>query len=400
MFTPETFGGHARYTWELMCALRACAPRSELNLSLVTSVHLDAEFREADYTIYEVLPPLYEGPFRSRLHWAASRVAHYARRDAVLFRFLRDLGDVDLVHFQEPPLFKSSYYSRLRRLGVHPLFTVHNLLPHRNRVPGTGWLTTRLSTMAWRRCSALFVHSDGLRQQLLNQIGDGAPPIVAVPHGVWRVPPASQPTVEDRLRRKQLLVFGALRRNKGIDLTLDALKQVPGARLTIAGEFESPALRDEILIRLRDKTLPVRLIERFVPEDEAAKLFAESSLAVLSYTNFHAQSGVLYLALSHGVPVVVTDVGALGEFVRKEQVGTVSPPHDAAALAQAIVRALEPRTYETCRQNCLRLSMSNSWKEAAERTLRCYQDVLRAEPVGSGAPRLQRQDSATERSPI
>src|SRR6516225_4063243 len=80
MFTPETYGGHARYTWELMCALRASAPRSELNLSLVTSTNLEREFREADYTIYEVLPPLHEGPFSNRLHWAGSRVAHYSRR--------------------------------------------------------------------------------------------------------------------------------------------------------------------------------------------------------------------------------------------------------------------------------------------------------------------------------
>jgi glycosyltransferase involved in cell wall biosynthesis len=400
MFTPESYGGHARYTWELMCALRASAPRSELNLSLVTSTNLEREFREADYAIYEVLPPLHEGPFPNRLHWAASRVAHYSRRDATLLRFLRDLGDVDVVHYQEPPLFASYYYSRLRRLGMHPLFTVHNLLPHRDVVAGTGWLTKRLSTLAWRRCSALFVHSDALGQQLLKRIGRGAPPIVTVPHGVWRVPPASPTTSEDRLRRKQLLLFGALRRNKGIDLMLDALEHVPGARLTIAGEFESSALRDEVLSRLRDKTLPVRLIDRFIPEDEAAKLFAESSLAVLSYTNFHAQSGVLHLALSHGVPAVVTDVGALGEFVRREQVGTVSPPHDASALAQAILRALEPATYETSRQNCLRLSASLSWKEAAERTLRCYQDVLRAKAVGSGSPRLQRQPGATERTPI
>jgi glycosyltransferase involved in cell wall biosynthesis len=165
------------------------------------------------------------------------------------------------------------------------------------------------------------------------------------------------------------------------------LEHVPGAQLTIAGAFESSALRDEILARLRDKTLPVRLIDRFVPEDEVAKLFAEASLAVLPYTNFHAQSGVLHLALSHGVPVVVTDVGALGEFVRQEQVGTVCPERHATAFAQAIIRTLEPSTYEASRQNCVRLSASLSWKDAAERTLRCYEDVVRAETFRSaGAP--------------
>src|SRR5215472_840021 len=201
MVTPETYGGHARYTWELMCALRASAPRSEFNLSLVTSRNLEREFRDADYTIYEVLRPLYQGAFPSSLHWAASRFAHYRQQDLVLFRFLRDLGDVDVVHFQEEPLFAPYYYARLRRLGMHPLYTVHNLLPHRDKVPGTGWFTKWISTAAWRRCSSLFVHSDGLRQQLLERLGGGAPPIVTIPHGLWRVPRATQPSSEDRPQR-------------------------------------------------------------------------------------------------------------------------------------------------------------------------------------------------------
>jgi glycosyltransferase involved in cell wall biosynthesis len=377
MFTPETWGGHARYTWELMCALRAAAPPSELRLSLVTSRNLDREFREAEYTIYEVLPPLYPGPFPSSLHWAISRLLHYRLRDAMLLRFIRDLGDVDIVHYQEPPLL-AYHYSRLRRLGIDPVFTVHNLLPHSNN----GLFKQRLTTAGWRRCSALFVHSDGLRDQLLERMGSSGPPIVSVPHGPWRVPSRSQSTSEDRPHRKQLLLFGTLRRNKGIDLMLDALKHVPGAQLTIAGQFETSTLRDEVLARLQDKTLAVRLIDRFVSEEETAKLFAEATLAVLPYTNFHAQSGVLHLALSHGVPVVVTDVGALGEFVRKERVGIVSPPNDAMAFAEAIRRALEPVTHQDLREACVRHSASHSWKEAAQRTLRCYQDV-----IGSRSPR-------------
>jgi len=205
--------------------------------------------------------------------------------------------------------------------------------------------------------------------------------------GPWRVPLRSQSTSEDRLQRKQLLLFGTLRRNKGIDLMLDALKHVPGAQLTIAGEFETPALRDEILARLQDKALAVRLIDRIIPEDEVAKLFADAALAVLPYTNFHAQSGVLHVALAHGVPVVVTDVGALGELVRKEGVGIVSPPNDAMAFAQAIRRALEPGTYQDLRQACVRLSGSLSWKDAAQRTLRCYQDLIGSRSLRSaGAP--------------
>lgn len=383
VFTPETWGGHARYTWELMCALRAVAPRSELRLSLVTSTGLEREFRQAEYTIYEILPPLYEGPFPSSLHWAVSRLAHYRRQGAKLLRFIRDLGDVDLVHYQEPPLLPAYHLSRLRRLGAHPLFTVHNLLPHRFRVPGTKWLTERQLTATWRRYSALFVHSEGLRQQLLQRFGKRAPPIVTVPMGLWRVPPQSQSTSEERLQRKQLILFGTLRRNKGIHLMLDALKHLPGMQLTLAGEFETPVLRDEIRARLEDKSLAVQLIDRFIPEDEVARLFGEAALAVLPYTDFFAQSAVLHVALAYGVPAVVTDVGALGEFVRRERVGLVAPPNDAMAFAQAVLRSLERGTYQDLRQGCVRLAQSLSWTEAAQGTLRCYQDIVGATTLGS-----------------
>jgi hypothetical protein len=58
MVTPSASGGHARYTWELLTALRTAADRSELSLTLLTSVDLDAEFRTSAYEIADVLPAL------------------------------------------------------------------------------------------------------------------------------------------------------------------------------------------------------------------------------------------------------------------------------------------------------------------------------------------------------
>jgi DNA-binding transcriptional LysR family regulator len=58
MVTPSASGGHARYTSELMNALRDAAPPSELQLSLLTSTDLDPEFRAPRYEIAAVLPPL------------------------------------------------------------------------------------------------------------------------------------------------------------------------------------------------------------------------------------------------------------------------------------------------------------------------------------------------------
>jgi glycosyltransferase involved in cell wall biosynthesis len=360
-----------------MCALRNAVPDSDLRLSLVTSTNLDEEFRDATYTIRDVLPPLRsKDTFATPLHWALSRLAHYRRRDAVLLRLLAESGDVDIVHYQEPPLVAPIHYAQLCRLGIRPVVTVHNLLPHRNLVPGTGWFTDRMSTAGWRRSSALFVHSDGLRNQLLHRLGSSPPPIVTVPHGLWRVPSHSRAATRDRLQAKHLLLFGVLRRNKGIGLILDALSHLPGIQLTLAGEFEEASLRNEIVARLNKESLPVRVIDRFIPEAEVASLFGQATLAVLPYTDFHAQSGVVHLAASYGVPSIVTDVGALGEFVRANRVGLVAPGADAKRFAQAIRLGLEPNTYESLAENCAHLSDSLSWTRAAKLTFDCYEALV------------------------
>jgi glycosyltransferase involved in cell wall biosynthesis len=66
-------------------------------------------------------------------------------------------------------------------------------------------------------------------------------------------------------------------------------------------------------------------------------LFSQASWVVLPYTAFHSQSGVLADAYAYRVPLIVSDVGALGPTVRDDQTGFVVPPCDAAALASALL---------------------------------------------------------------
>jgi glycosyltransferase involved in cell wall biosynthesis len=61
---------------------------------------------------------------------------------------------------------------------------------------------------------------------------------------------------------------------------------------------------------------------------------------VLPYTSFQSQSAVLQDAYANSVPLIVSDVGALGSTVRSEGTGWVVPPSDANALAEAIIESL------------------------------------------------------------
>src|SRR5207237_375660 len=137
-----------------------------------------------------------------------------------------------------------------------------------------------------------------------------------------------------------LLFFGTIRRNKGLDLLLRAAEQLPGYSITIAGEpTEAAYYNDEILPlirRLQAAGVKIDLRNGFTPEAEVGPLFASHSAIVLPYTaNFMAQSGVVYLALAHELPVVASEAGGLRDLFREFKIGETFVQHTPDALAAA-----------------------------------------------------------------
>ena len=78
-----------------------------------------------------------------------------------------------------------------------------------------------------------------------------------------------------------------------------------------------------------------------------AELFRSADLAVLPYTAFSSQSGVLHDAFGNHLPAVVTDVGALRSSIEHPGAGWVVAPGSAAALATALLEAFrDPREWQ------------------------------------------------------
>ena len=64
----------------------------------------------------------------------------------------------------------------------------------------------------------------------------------------------------------------------------------------------------------------------YATAERKGELYASADLVVLPYTTFASQSAVLQDAYAHRVPLVVSDVGALGETVRGDHTGWVVAP--------------------------------------------------------------------------
>jgi glycosyltransferase involved in cell wall biosynthesis len=138
---------------------------------------------------------------------------------------------------------------------------------------------------------------------------------------------------------KVLLFFGYVRKYKGLDLLLDAMpdiiKEIPEVRLLIVGEFyDNPST---YLDKIKELGISnnVKLVNKFVPNEEVVEYYLASDLNILPYRSA-TQSGILNVSYGFLKPVLVTNVGGLSEFVNNGKTGIVIEPNSPAAIVNGV----------------------------------------------------------------
>lgn len=150
---------------------------------------------------------------------------------------------------------------------------------------------------------------------------------------------------EDALRNLRLpaensymLFFGFIRAYKGLDLLLEAFAnrnlRNGKLKLIVAGEFYENDKPYRDIIKKYDMSGDVILIDRFIGENEVSSFFSAADLIVQPYRSA-TQSGVTQIAYHFGKPMLVTNVGGLGEIVKDGQCGYVVNP-DPQSVSAAI----------------------------------------------------------------
>jgi len=270
------------------------------------------------------------------------------------------------------PFFAPSFASAvgpLRKRGTRVILVCDNLIPHEPR-----FYDSAFSRWMMRNSDGYLVMSDSVERDL-DTLKPGAPRR-RVAHPFYAQFDQKRFTRASAREKLQLdgdvaLFFGYVRHYKGLDTLLEAWRLVrerrPAATLVVAGEFYEKPERYQQLAAAAG-TGAVRMLDRYIPDDEVEALFRAADVTVLPYRS-GTQSGVTHVAYALGTPVIATNVGGITETVRDGETGLTAPPEDPRALADTILRFFEQRMGPGMTPHIERLQQAHSWETLAEQTV-------------------------------
>lgn len=162
---------------------------------------------------------------------------------------------------------------------------------------------------------------------------------------------------------RYMLFFGLVRAYKGLDLLLDAFADERlrkfNVKLIVAGEFyedpkpyleqvEKHGLSDLVVIK-----------NQYIRDDEVKYYFNIADIVVQPYKSA-TQSGVTQVAYHFEKPILVTNVGGLGEIIPNGKVGYVVEPN-SSSIADALVDFYENERYNTFVEGMKEEKMKYQW---------------------------------------
>ncbi len=306
----------------------------------------------------------------SPLRLAVKGLDHLYSMNRLLRAFRRNRPDV--IHFQWLPLpsLDRLHLEAFRRIAPIVL-TVHDTNPF-NGNPSAA-LQARGFRRALDRFDQLIVHT-AQGEARLRVMGIPAARIAVLPHGMLMDPiPDAADLMDGPIT---FLLFGKIKPYKGADLLIEAFAGMSEdaraqSRLRIVGKPYMDLAPLRALAAAHD--VPLAIEDGFVADDELAGLFGRGTVAMFPYREIEA-SGVMFLALAHGRPVIASRLGSFAEQLVDGTHGHLVPPGDIPALSAAMDHLVTNRRFAAACAAAVRQRAETvpSWDEIAGQTVRLY----------------------------
>ena len=120
------------------------------------------------------------------------------------------------------------------------------------------------------------------------------------------------------------------------------------------------------------------IADKYIPEDKVPYYFHAADVLILTYRReFSGESSLLLHGSQYAMPVIASDLGLLGESVRKYNLGLTFAPEDPVSLRQAILSFLNlsEKERQVFKDNLARFTSTRSWNDTAKDYLTLYQNL-------------------------
>jgi glycosyltransferase involved in cell wall biosynthesis len=254
------------------------------------------------------------------------------------------------------------------------MFICDNVIPHEKR-PGDKFFTQA----AFRFIDSYVVQSQAVERDL--KLWKKDPLFALLPHPVYEIfgeelekadarrkLTVSHPHLALKEEDRVLLFFGYVRDYKGLDVALDSMPHIlkkMSVKLLVVGEFYSNEAQYRTQVERLGIGANVFFHSDYVANENVAAFFSAADVLTLPYKSA-TQSGIIQIAYNFHRPVIVTDVGGLGEVVPDGRTGFVVPPNDPPALSDAVLKFFSEDLFEAMRENVREEKKKYSWDHMVE----------------------------------
>ena len=236
--------------------------------------------------------------------------------------------------------------------GIAVLYDSHELWPDRNLRPEPRWWLLACESLFVRCAHVTITASPGYAEVMARRYRIDRPKVV-------RNIPASRPggaaaqagdpaQASGGTKHSLALYVGALTSGRGIEISIKALALVPDARLKLVGPGRDDYRAGLVELARREGVADRVEFAGAVPPEKLLGAIGEASVGLaliqpvcLSYEM--SLPNKLFEYVAAGIPVLGSDLPAIGALVREHEIGLVAQPDQVADVASKLSAMLEPQ---------------------------------------------------------
>lgn len=292
---------------------------------------------------------------------------------------------IDILHTQWYIFSPLDYLfiKKIKRNGTKIVTTIHDLLPFNKKI-----YDYHYHKKIYRMADAVVNQARSNEKELIEKFKVKKNNIIYTPHGHYMeyaekaTREESREYLEIPPEKKVILFFGQIKKVKGIDVLIEALKDVVSVHNDVICVIAGKVWKDDFTVYddmiqsygLQDY---VSKFIRYIDDSEIKYFFNAADVVALPYRQIY-QSGVVLLAYAYEKPVVATREGEFITVVKDNETGKLVEAGNSKELADAINWYLDnlDKANEFGRAGKEDLMVRLSWDTIAQKVTGRYRQIL------------------------